>query len=238
MSGAPKVDFAILSHNRASSAIVAIRSMLVQERVDGHVHVVDQNSQSDQLAKLLGAYAADPRVTIFRSPVNLGVPAGRNKANSLGNAPYIIWLDEDARFADAWQARRAIAIAESDPHIGAIGFSFVDEHGVEQSTSTDMRSAAENGSYVGFLGAGFLLRREAVEAAGGFDPRLSFCHDEGDLCVRLVNMGWRIVFGPEVVAIHPFVGSNWQSAPTMTCEMQRTSRRNMVSLSQISLYRP
>jgi GT2 family glycosyltransferase len=122
----------------------------------------------------------------------------------MGSAPYIIWLDDDARFPDDRQAARAVAIAEGDPSIAAIGFRFLNQDGSDTRASLQMDERARRNFYVAFIGAGFLLRRSSVEAAGGFDRRLFFFHDEGDLCTRLVNLGQRVVYGPDVAVIHPF----------------------------------
>lgn len=56
------------------------------------------------------------------------------------------------------------------------------------------------------VGAAMLCRREALEAvrtgAGPFDERFFMYSEELDLCRRLKQDGWRVVYVPEAVVIH------------------------------------
>ena len=66
---------------------------------------------------------------------------------------------------------------------------------------------AETGSPVegttGWLsGACMLLRREAFEAVGGFDPAYFMYCEDMDLCRRLADAGWANVYVPSAVVTH------------------------------------
>jgi GT2 family glycosyltransferase len=204
MAMLPRVDFGVVSFNRGEETVAAIDSALAQEGVDGRVFVFDQNSAPPHRQKLIERCAGDTRIKLVLSPVNLGVTRARNALHAHTSAPYIIWLDDDARFPDGHQAARAVAVAEKDPGIAAVGFCFVNPGGEDTRVSLQMEQRARQGLYVAFIGAGFLLRRDAFEAAGGFDDRLFFYHDEGDLCLRLVNLGHRVAYAHDVKVIHPF----------------------------------
>jgi GT2 family glycosyltransferase len=52
------------------------------------------------------------------------------------------------------------------------------------------------------LGACLLVRGEAFQQAGGFDESFFFYWEESDLCKRLRNAGWRVVFEPAGEAVH------------------------------------
>jgi GT2 family glycosyltransferase len=95
-------------------------------------------------------------------------------------------------------------MAETDARIAAIGFHFLNADGSDTRASIEMGERARQEDYVAFIGAGFLVRRDAFDAAGGFDARLFFFHEEGDLCLRFINLGHRIVFAPDIKVIHPF----------------------------------
>lgn len=47
-----------------------------------------------------------------------------------------------------------------------------------------------------------LIRREAFDAVGGFDERLAIAFNDIDLCLRLRDAGWRIVWTPESTLRH------------------------------------
>ncbi len=52
------------------------------------------------------------------------------------------------------------------------------------------------------IGAAILMRREALEKVGGFDERYFFFLEETDLCVRVRQAGYEIVFFPDAKIIH------------------------------------
>ena len=61
-------------------------------------------------------------------------------------------------------------------------------------------------------GACLLIRAEAWRAGGGFDPRFFFYWEEADLCRRVQEQGWRVVFEPAAEAVHLGGGSSGNPA--------------------------
>ncbi len=51
-------------------------------------------------------------------------------------------------------------------------------------------------------GGAMLVRTRAFREAGGLDERFFVYHEEVDLCLRLAQRGWRIVFQPAAVVLH------------------------------------
>src|SRR5262249_3423153 len=47
-----------------------------------------------------------------------------------------------------------------------------------------------------------LLRREAFDSVGGFNEKLAVTFNDVDLCIRLRNAGWRIIWTPRVELYH------------------------------------
>ena len=120
MSSPPRVDFIILSWNRTEETIAAIESARAQKGVIGSVKVVDQGSEPDNLARMRRYVASADDVALQELGRNVGVPAGRNIATRMGNAPYVIALDNDAEFADEECALRAITMMEADATLAAV----------------------------------------------------------------------------------------------------------------------
>ena len=52
------------------------------------------------------------------------------------------------------------------------------------------------------LGACLLVRREAVEEVGGFDPSYFMYFEDQDWCRRFWQAGWEVVYHPEISMIH------------------------------------
>jgi N-acetylglucosaminyl-diphospho-decaprenol L-rhamnosyltransferase len=56
---------------------------------------------------------------------------------------------------------------------------------------------------VGWLsGACLLLRREAFDAVGGFDEGYFMYFEDTDLCERLAQAGWEVVYAPSATVVH------------------------------------
>ncbi len=52
------------------------------------------------------------------------------------------------------------------------------------------------------VGAALLVRGEALAALGGFDPQFFMYSEETDLCRRIKQAGWRVVYDPAAIVIH------------------------------------
>lgn len=61
-------------------------------------------------------------------------------------------------------------------------------------------------------GACMIVRREAVETVGGFDERFFLYWEDTDLCRRVKDAGWKIIYSPKLKVTH-FVGKSSKYAP-------------------------
>jgi GT2 family glycosyltransferase len=206
MSGSSAVDVIILSWNRVDDTIAAVTSAASQKDVDARILIVDQGSEPECLAQLEALVSSLPNAQLKKLAANSGVAGGRNIATAMGTAPFVVALDSDAVFEDNSTLARAVAHLERDPQLCAIGFhikNFFTGRNDETSwdyagrNSPDSRFAATR-----FIGAGHALRRAAFEAVGGYDERLFFCGEELDISYRMLNLGMRIDYCPDVAVLH------------------------------------
>jgi GT2 family glycosyltransferase len=51
-------------------------------------------------------------------------------------------------------------------------------------------------------GACMLVRRTVFEQVGGFNEELSLVFNDVELCLRVINSGWRVVYAPAAALIH------------------------------------
>jgi GT2 family glycosyltransferase/glycosyltransferase involved in cell wall biosynthesis len=61
-------------------------------------------------------------------------------------------------------------------------------------------------------GACMVVRREAMQAVGGFDERFFLYWEDTDLCKRIRDAGWKVVYFPEAKVIHS-VGKSSNTRP-------------------------
>ncbi len=208
MASRPRVDFIILSWDRADETIAAIDSARSQTGVAGSVIVVDQGSDPGNLARVRAYAAGADDVSLVELGRNLGVAAGRNVATRLGRAPFVVAIDNDAEFADERCALRAIRLLESDPTLAVIAFRILNYDTCEDEDSSwgypsGLWELRGNSFFTSrFVGAGHAIRRSAFESVGGYDDDLFFACEEIDLGLRLINAGYRIKYDASIRVLH------------------------------------
>ena len=210
----PAVDVVVLTWNDGALLEAAVASALGSEGVAVKVFVVDNGS--DPPAEV----PHDERVTLIRNAANRGVAPGRNQGASVGDSPYILFLDSDARLLPA-TLRQLLEPLEANP--GAALAAPVFRGLLPQASAgrapslgdkvlrvLDLRSVyrpmATGGPWwdVDFaIGACQLVRRQAFEAVGGFDETYFYGPEDVDLCLRLREQGARVLQLRDAECDHP-----------------------------------
>ena len=208
MSEAADVDVIILSWDRLEDTMAAITSALEQEGISRAVWVVDQGSAAENLAALKD-FVADKRDVCLQSlGKNTGCAGGRNIASRMGTAPYIVALDNDAVFADTQTLAKAVSYLEREKDLAAIAFRILnyftmDDDEFSWGYPDALRPKSGEEFYTTrFVGAGHAIRRAAFESAGGYDADLFIFLEELDLCYRMLNLGYKIKYVPDVAVLH------------------------------------
>lgn len=211
----PQVDVVILTWNDAEVLQPAVDSALASVDVEVRVTVVDNGSD------LPPDLAGDPRLVLLPSPRNLGVAAGRNLGACMGSAPFICFLDSDARLHPGTLASLVGGLA-ADPTI-ALTAPVFDGQRPEASAGRapsladkilrvtnrrdSYRSAPhpESGSWnVDFaIGACQVVRRDDFVVARGFDESYFYGPEDIDLCLRLNESRRKVVQMAEATCEHP-----------------------------------
>lgn len=183
----PLISVIVPAYNAERTILDTIRSVQQQTFRDLELIVVDDGS-TDRTLELVER-VAEPRLRVVSQP-NAGVSAARNRGIALAAGACLTFLDAD----DLWmpeKLERQWAALEAHPGAG-VAYSwtyFIDEDGrllyaqdpvfYEGDVLKELlvRNFIASGSNV-------LVRREAIEASGGFDPDLNFSAD-WEFCVRL-----------------------------------------------------
>lgn len=204
--------------------------------VDLEVVVVD-NASSDGSARR--AVAAHPAVRLVENRENRGFAAAANRGIRETSAPYVLLLNPDAEVT-AGSLASLVKVAEDRRRAGVLGLAVRNPDGSVQPSARRVPGIWEGLAHA-FLGrvaprnrftrrytmadwdhaserevdwvsgSAMLLRREAVEAVGGFDEGYFMYVEDVDLCTRLRRAGWAVLFTPEVEVVHEIgVSSRWQ----------------------------
>ena len=199
MSAAPSVSVVIPTFERRRSVIEAVRSALAQTRGDAEVIVVDDGS-TDGTAGAVGAI--DGRVKVVRRQKG-GPAAARNTGIRQARAPVLAFLDSD----DRWQPghlEEVLGLLDSHPAavLACTGGATVGEDCLKRPPGVMHAAPAILLGALVFTSA-TVVRREAIEAVGGFDERLRVAEDS-DLWCRLS------LEGPFVLGGVATVQADWQ----------------------------
>ena len=212
--------------------------------LDTEVIVVD-NASIDGSADLVAERF--PGVRLIRNRGNLGFGRANNRGFELARGRYILLLNPDTRVApDA--LRKLVAFADAHPRAGAVGarleypdgrlqhsafrfpdlcqavFGFFDVVPLDSRVNGRYGAGAYAGSFATehLIGACLLLRREALDAVGPFDPRYFMYFEETDLCVRLRRAGWQNLFTPDARVVHLGATSTSVVHERMSVEFHRS----------------
>lgn len=211
----PAVDVVILTWNDGPLLETAVQSALVDTTVATTVFVIDNASD------VAPSIPKDAAIVLERNPENRGVAAGRNQGAALGSAPFILLLDSDAELepdclhslldtmlndptiamaVPVYAGQPATASAGRQPSVArklARGLGLTanyraDRHGHGPVWAVDFG-----------IGACQLVRRDAWEAVGGLDQSFFYGPEDVDFCLRLGDLGHRIVQTASAVCRHP-----------------------------------
>ena len=134
-----------------------------------------------------------------RLAVNIGPGGARNAARPFVTTPLVAFLDADVDASPAWMS--ALLAHFDDPRVGLVAPRVLGERGSPLDLGAEP-ARIRAGTRVSYVpGAALVVRMEAFDAVGGFDPTLRFGEDV-DLVWRLDEAGWRCRYEPASVVWH------------------------------------
>jgi N-acetylglucosaminyl-diphospho-decaprenol L-rhamnosyltransferase len=85
----------------------------------------------------------------------------------------------------------------------------------------DLAAPGRGAEPFGFSGGAAAIRREALDAVGGFDPSLFMYYEDLDVSWRLRLAGLRVVLAPDAVVVHRHAGSSSSSGSLVRYQSMR-----------------
>lgn len=200
----PLVSVIIPTHNRRMLLGRALASVYAQKGAEDlfelEVIVVDDAS-SDATPDVVFEY---PTVRYLRLPTSKGASVARNTGLRMSRGHYVAFLDDD----DVWLPDKLslqMPIMQADSDASVVYSSVLVNQRSNQSIFPDARVGSSGRVFTRLLmgnlcgnPAGFLFRRQALEAVAGFDESLP-CAEDYDLWLRLAAR-FPFTFVPAIVA--------------------------------------
>jgi GT2 family glycosyltransferase len=199
-----RIGVVVLTYERASDLAVTLDAMCaLPERPQ--LVVVDNASRDGTAERVCAQY---PAVELVRLETNAGA-AGRNAGVVRLDTTYVAFCDDDTRWAPGSLARAAAAL-DANPRLGLVcGRVLVGETARTDPVSASMADSPLTAvpglpgrPILGFLCAASMVRRDALLAAGGFEPRFFLGGEEELLAIDLAMAGWALTYLPDVVVHH------------------------------------
>lgn len=181
----------------------AVDSVLAQTFADFELIVVDDGS-GDGTRQILAGYR-DPRLRVLRNQQNLGLTRSLNKGLKVARGKYIARQDADD-LSQPHRLAQQVTYLEKHPEVALVGCAsrWIDGHGhylgiMKPPTTPDEIGALILGD-IPFLHGTFMIRRDCLQALGGYNQRVPVAQD-CDLLLRLSER-WDLANLAEVLYVH------------------------------------
>ena len=210
----PRVSVVIPTKDRWPLLRVALGSVLGQTLTRIEVIVVDDGSRDETAAQL--GRVADPRLVVVTHETSTGVARARNDGVARARAAWVAFLDDDDFWAPQ-KLERQLAATDEGTAIVTTGALRISPAGavverVTPPTGHDLERQLLASNVVGSPST-VIAAAAALQAAGGFDERLSVLAD-WDLWLRLAGVGPLVAVDEPLTAILDH-GANMQRVDIM-----------------------
>ena len=224
-----KVSIVIVSWNVRVFLIDCIASILrYSAGMDVEIIVVD-NASTDGTVEAVAQQFAEVRLIV--NTVNAGFARANNQGAAIARGEYLFILNPDTLFLPNTLSE-LVAFMDGNPDIGLCGPHVLNDDRTTQRSVRGLPTwpmafarhtplgmlglyrkrlaawrcrdfdYARQADAEQLIGAAMLVRRQVFERIGGFDERFFMYYEEVDLCKRIKEAGFRVVYYPGAEIIH------------------------------------
>jgi GT2 family glycosyltransferase len=191
----PLVTITFVAWMREELLKKGIESALALDYGSIEILVVD-NSPSDEIYRWLEH--AYPTVKCMKTFSPLPLPMVRNMLVASARGKYIIFHDDDSRFAETTGLGAAVEYLEQNPQVACLAFRQGDERG-DWNPLFDGPSICRTYNYIA---CAVMFRRSDYLQAGGYFDRYPLYGEELILSLGFFGLGKEIHYYPHVRIIH------------------------------------
>ena len=192
------VSAIIPCYNSQATIGRAITSLLTQTVAIDQIIVINDGSTDESLQVVQDLQQKHSSIIVIDQE-NKGVCAARNAGIEQAKGTYLLTLDADDYFEDTF-VEKALKKFEEDDRYGAVMCGYVRVVNGKKilpyipEEITFESCLLRNGAI-----ACLLLKKEAVLKAGLYDLAMSGGHEDWDLNIRVLKLGYRYAIIPEVL---------------------------------------
>lgn len=201
------ISVIVITYKRLTELKETIQLLLEEQADYDELILIDNHSEDGTKEYGIELEAKEEKVKFYSLPQNLGVAGGRNFGIKNAHGETLVFLDDDAVFAQKGALKAVKSILASNRNVGAIAFQIVNFYTRQMRTeeipftnkSLDM--STERLTSI-FIGAGHAIRREVFDECGLYPEDYFYGVEELDLSYRIVGHGYQILYSPAVVVLH------------------------------------
>jgi len=206
----PRVSVLIAAYNSADFLSATLESVVSQTYSDWEVVLADDASSDDTVAI---AESFGERIRVLRRETNSGRPAvSRALALEHAQGELVAFLDADDMWLPEYLATMTTLFDESSSHMGNVGVVACDARLMLPDGRIAQRTYGDEAGFCDEVSIESLLRsnpiytsalvpRRVIEQAGGLATELKGT-DDHDLWLRIVELGYRVVFTRTPLAVY------------------------------------
>ena len=206
------ISVIIITYKRLTELKETIQSLITEQDAYDELILIDNHSEdgTEEYGKSLALH--QEKIKFYSLPKNLGVAGGRNFGIQKATGDILVFLDDDAVFAEKGAFEIIREKMGKDPVLGALAFRIVNFYTGQMRTEeipfTDKKLDMTKERLTSiFIGAGHAIRREIFEKCGLYPKDYFYGVEELDLSFRIVGAGYHILYCPDVSVLHKQVNT-------------------------------
>ncbi len=218
MSDMPFVSIVILTYNNPSVLRKFIESALALDYPEREIIVVDNDSTDDTAGMVREEF--QDRVKLIVREKNSPV-AARNEGFREARGEFVLSLDHDMVIPNSRFLHRAVELFRAFPDVGLLSVKICGEEDPDRPldehwwypTPIEAKDRYFFTSY--FAEGAAVFRVEALRASGGYDESFFHAGENLDLSMKLLDLGWRILYCPTLSSIELVVTAHLSRRRTL-----------------------